>query len=454
MAGPFECGRLVAGARILEEVSDAGLERGAPLPTRLVVHKQSRVLEVEFDDGRTFRLPFEFLRVHSPSAEVRGHGPGQEVLQVGKREVDIVELEPVGNYAVQPRFSDGHATGIYSWDTLYSLGRDQEALWADYLRRLQAAGASPRPPAGSCAGCAGPDGDDGVGCRWYAPRRRPFAEPAAMNAPADRPAGTAMAGTPTDPGAASGAGTTAAETGTTHFGYRSVAESQKAAKVAEVFHSVAQRYDLMNDMMSGGLHRVWKAFTVSQAALRPGMKVLDVAGGTADLARAMSPRVGAAGEVWLTDINGSMLSIGRDRLLDDGQPRPAVQCDAERLPFPTAYFDRVTVAFGLRNMTHKDRALREMTRVLRPGGRLLVLEFSKVARPLERLYDLYSFSVLPWLGQRIAGDADSYRYLAESIRMHPDQRTLEGMLRDAGLERVRHFNLTGGVVALHEGVKF
>ncbi len=242
--------------------------------------------------------------------------------------------------------------------------------------------------------------------------------------------------------------------GQTHFGFRTVEEAAKASKVAEVFHSVAARYDLMNDLMSGGLHRLWKSFTIGQAALRPGMKVLDVAGGTADLARAMSPRVGPQGEVWLTDINASMLGIGRDRLLDDGQPRPAVQCDAERLPFPDGYFDRVTVAFGLRNMTHKDRALAEMTRVLRPGGRLLVLEFSRVAAPLAPIYDAYSFRVLPWLGQRFAGDADSYRYLAESIRMHPDQDTLKAMMTAAGLERVRYFNLTAGVVALHEGVKF
>jgi demethylmenaquinone methyltransferase/2-methoxy-6-polyprenyl-1,4-benzoquinol methylase len=240
---------------------------------------------------------------------------------------------------------------------------------------------------------------------------------------------------------------------TTHFGYEHVAEEQKAGRVGQVFDSVARRYDVMNDLMSAGLHRVWKAFTIAQAAVRPGMKVLDVAGGTADLSREFARRVGPTGEVWLTDINASMLRIGRDRMLDDGRLQPAVQCDAEKLPFPDAYFDRVSVAFGLRNMTHKEAALAEMTRVLRPGGKLLVLEFSRVWKPLEAAYDLYSFRVLPWLGQRIVGDADSYRYLAESIRMHPDQETLAAMMRDAGLSGVRFFNLTAGAVALHEGVR-
>ena len=240
---------------------------------------------------------------------------------------------------------------------------------------------------------------------------------------------------------------------TTHFGYESVDEASKAARVAGVFHSVAARYDLMNDLMSAGLHRIWKAFTIGQAAVRPGMRVLDVAGGTGDLARAFARRVGAQGEVWLTDINGSMLAVGRDRMVDDGCLQPAVQCDAEALPFPDGYFDRVTVAFGLRNMTRKDRALAEMRRVLKSGGRLLVLEFSQVSKALAPLYDLYSFSVLPWLGKRVAGDEASYRYLAESIRMHPDQETLKKMMEEAGFSRVRYFNLTGGVVALHEGFK-
>ena len=239
----------------------------------------------------------------------------------------------------------------------------------------------------------------------------------------------------------------------THFGYQTVAESEKAAKVAQVFHSVASRYDVMNDLMSAGLHRVWKAFTIARAAVRPGMKVLDIAGGTGDLARAFAKQAGPQGEVWLTDINDSMLRVGRDRLMDDGVVLPCAVCDGEHLPFASNYFDRVTVAFGLRNMTHKDRALAEMTRVLKPGGKLLVLEFSKIAQPLAPVYDWYSFKVLPWLGQKVAGDADSYRYLAESIRMHPDQETLKGMLGAAGLSRVQFFNLSAGLTALHEGVK-
>ena len=239
---------------------------------------------------------------------------------------------------------------------------------------------------------------------------------------------------------------------TTHFGYQTVDEREKAAKVAQVFHSVADRYDLMNDLMSGGLHRLWKSFTVGRADVRPGMRVLDIAGGTGDLSRAFAKRVGASGEVWLTDINASMLRVGRDRLTDHGFLIPAAVCDAETLPFPDGYFDRVSVAFGLRNMTHKDRALAEMRRVLKPGGKLLVLEFSHVAKPIAPLYDWYSFNVLPWLGQKVAGDAHSYRYLAESIRMHPDQDALADMLGKAGLSRVQYFNLAAGMVALHEGV--
>ncbi len=242
--------------------------------------------------------------------------------------------------------------------------------------------------------------------------------------------------------------------GSTHFGYSTVPVERKADKVAEVFDSVASRYDVMNDLMSAGLHRAWKAFAVRHAALRPGMKVLDIAGGTGDLARAFARRVGPEGEVWLTDINGSMLAVGRDRLLDEGLTLPVAQCDAERLPFPSNRFDRVSVAFGLRNMTRKEAALREMHRVLAPGGRLLVLEFSKVWKPLEPAYDAYSFGVLPQLGRLVAGDADSYRYLAESIRMHPDQPTLGALMETAGFGRVRWHNLSFGVVALHEGVKF
>ena len=244
----------------------------------------------------------------------------------------------------------------------------------------------------------------------------------------------------------------------THFGYEQVDESQKAERVAGVFSSVAKNYDVMNDLMSAGLHRLWKRFTIGIAAPRPGERVLDVAGGTADLSSAFFRRVGAfdktGGQVWLTDINNAMLTVGRDRMLDEGAITPVAQCDAEKLPFPNDYFDIVTVAFGLRNMTHKDLALAEMRRVLRPGGRLLVLEFSKVAKPLAPLYDLYSFKVLPWLGEKIAGDAESYRYLAESIRMHPDQATLKAMMEQVGLERVEVFNLTAGVVALHRGYKF
>ena len=241
---------------------------------------------------------------------------------------------------------------------------------------------------------------------------------------------------------------------TTHFGYQQVAESAKAAKVAEVFHSVASQYDLMNDLMSVGMHRLWKRFTVAQAGLRAGMRVLDVAGGTADLTRLFLKEVGESGQVVLTDINFSMLAEGRDRMLNEGKTPPTVQCDGERLPFPTDYFDCVSVAFGLRNMTHKNRALAEMHRVLKPGGRLLVLEFSKVWKPLQPLYDAYSFKVLPAMGKLIAQDADSYRYLAESIRVHPGQEELKQMMMQAGFERVEYFNLAAGVVALHRGYKF
>ncbi len=239
----------------------------------------------------------------------------------------------------------------------------------------------------------------------------------------------------------------------THFGFEKVSEDAKAAKVKSVFDRVAGRYDLMNDLMSLGLHRAWKAFAVALSGVRTGEKVLDVAAGSGDLSRAFARRVGPAGQVWTTDINGRMLAVGRDRLLDEGRVCPAVQCDAERLPFPDAYFDCVSVAFGLRNMTRKEAALAEMCRVLKPGGRLIVLEFSKVWKPLEKAYDVYSFRVLPWLGQKVAGDGEAYRYLAESIRMHPDQEALKGMIELAGLERVEFFNLAAGVVALHKGYR-
>ena len=239
----------------------------------------------------------------------------------------------------------------------------------------------------------------------------------------------------------------------THFGFETVDETQKAARVRGVFDSVASKYDVMNDLMSLGLHRAWKAYTVAVANLREGDRVLDLAGGTGDLSRAFARKVGDKGLVVHTDINEAMLRRGRDRLLDEGLVLPTVICDAEVLPFASGSFDLVSVAFGLRNMTHKDRALAEMNRVLRPGGRLLVLEFSKVAPPLAKAYDWYSFNVLPRIGQLVAGDADSYRYLAESIRMHPDQATLKAMMKATGFGHVDVHNLTGGVVALHVGIK-
>lgn len=241
---------------------------------------------------------------------------------------------------------------------------------------------------------------------------------------------------------------------TTHFGYQQVAEAEKARKVADVFDSVASRYDLMNDLMSGGMHRLWKSFTIAQSGVTKGSRVLDVAGGTGDLSLAFARRVGPTGQVWLTDINNAMLTHGRDRLLDKGVITPVAQCNAEYLPFPDDYFDCVTVAFGLRNMTHKESALAEMRRVLRPGGRLLVLEFSQVWKPLAPFYDFYSFKVIPRIGQLVTQDEASYRYLAESIRVHPDQETLKSMMESVGLERVEYFNLMLGVVALHRGYKF
>jgi demethylmenaquinone methyltransferase/2-methoxy-6-polyprenyl-1,4-benzoquinol methylase len=239
----------------------------------------------------------------------------------------------------------------------------------------------------------------------------------------------------------------------THFGFTDVDESEKAGRVRGVFDSVAKRYDVMNDVMSMGLHRVWKAYTVAVANLKPGDRVLDIAGGTGDLARAFARKVGDTGLVLHTDINEAMLRTGRDRLLDEGLALPTTVCDGEQLPFKTGSFDLVAVAFGLRNMTHKDLALVEMCRVLRPGGRLLVLEFSRVAEPLRKPYDWYSLKVLPLMGKLIANDAESYRYLAESIRMHPDQAELKAMMQTAGFGHVDVHNLTAGVVALHAGIK-
>ena len=239
----------------------------------------------------------------------------------------------------------------------------------------------------------------------------------------------------------------------THFGFQDVDEKEKAQRVRGVFDSVASRYDVMNDLMSMGLHRAWKAYAVALANLRVGERVLDIAGGTGDLARTFSKKVGPRGFVVLSDINEAMLRQGRDRLLDQGCVLPTVVCDAEALPFASESFDLVSVAFGLRNMTHKDKALAEMRRVLVPGGRLLVLEFSKVAKPLEKAYDWYSFNVLPRLGKWVAGDADSYRYLAESIRMHPGQAELKAMMKDAGFGHVDVHNLTAGVVAVHVGIR-
>jgi demethylmenaquinone methyltransferase/2-methoxy-6-polyprenyl-1,4-benzoquinol methylase len=240
---------------------------------------------------------------------------------------------------------------------------------------------------------------------------------------------------------------------TTHFGFKSVDEAEKARHVRGVFDSVAPKYDLMNDLMSMGLHRAWKAYTVMVANLQEGDRALDIAGGTGDLALAISKKVGHSGQVVHTDINEAMLRTGRNRLLDEGVALPTLVCDAEKLPFADNYFDVVSVAFGLRNMTHKDFALAEMNRVLKPGGKLLVLEFSKVAAPLEKVYDWYSFKVLPRLGKLVAGDDSSYRYLAESIRMHPGQDELKAMMHKGGFGHVDYHNLTGGVVALHVGIK-
>jgi demethylmenaquinone methyltransferase / 2-methoxy-6-polyprenyl-1,4-benzoquinol methylase len=240
---------------------------------------------------------------------------------------------------------------------------------------------------------------------------------------------------------------------TTDFGFQKVPEHEKAGKVAGIFSSVANRYDIMNDLMSAGLHRLWKRFAVEMSAVRKGGRVLDVAGGTGDLSSLFVSRVGESGEVWLTDVNREMLERGRDRLINAGRVTPALQCDAERLPLPDGYFDCAIVGFGLRNMTHKDKALAEMLRVVRTGGRVLVLEFSQVWQPLRPAYDAYSFRLLPLLGKLVTGDSESYRYLVESIRKHPGQEELKQMMEQAGCARVEYYNLTAGVVALHVGHK-
>ncbi len=240
----------------------------------------------------------------------------------------------------------------------------------------------------------------------------------------------------------------------THFGFQQVDETEKASQVAGVFHSVASKYDLMNDFMSFGLHRIWKAFTIGAANVFAGQRILDIAGGTGDLAFALSKKVGLTGEVWLSDINSSMLTVGRDRLIDQGSLLPCVQLDAENIPFPDSYFDLVTVSFGLRNMTHKEIALKEMCRVTRPGGKTMILEFSKPVQILQPIYDWYSFKVLPWLGKQVAQDAASYQYLAESIRMHPDQEVLKQMMLDAGFDQVEVHRMSGGIVALHMAYKY
>ena len=240
----------------------------------------------------------------------------------------------------------------------------------------------------------------------------------------------------------------------TQFGFEEVTPDEKSRRVRGVFDSVAGKYDVMNDLMSGGLHRLWKRFAIESAQLRPGQRVLDLAGGTGDLAQLFARRVGPGGVVVHTDINGAMLTAGRDRLLDTGLVLPTVQCNAEALPFADRSFDVVSIAFGLRNVTHKDRALAEMRRVIRPGGRALVLEFSQVAAPLAPAYDWYSFNILPRVGQLVAGDAESYRYLAESIRVHPNQDRLKEMMEQAGFDAVEYFNLTAGVVAVHVGMVY
>ncbi|MCK7550335.1 bifunctional demethylmenaquinone methyltransferase/2-methoxy-6-polyprenyl-1,4-benzoquinol methylase UbiE [Marinobacter goseongensis] len=272
--------------------------------------------------------------------------------------------------------------------------------------------------------------------------------------PASETIASSDANTSTSPSVNNAAGTP--QDDVTHFGFRNVPKSQKAGQVAEVFHSVAGKYDMMNDLMSMGIHRLWKRFTIELSGVRPGHQVLDIAGGTGDLTMKFFDLVGASGKVVLADINASMLQVGRGRLVDRGYAGNIeyVQADAEHLPFPDNTFNAVSIAFGLRNVTDKDQALRDMERVLKPGGKLMVLEFSKPTNPLlNKAYDMYSFNALPLMGQLIAGDSESYKYLAESIRMHPDQDTLKGMMEQAGLVNCKYYNMTGGIVALHVGIK-
>ena len=351
------------------------------------------------------------MRVYSPSAEVQGHGPGQEVLQTGKRDVEVAALEPIGNYAVLPRFSDGHDTGIFTWEYLYFLGSQQD----DAVAAVRGAARQGRRRSRRADGRRG--------------RRRIVVRPFAL-------------------------GRCPTSMSDTHFGFSTVDDSVKAERVRGVFDSVAPKYDVMNDLMSLGLHRAWKAYAVAVAGPRAGDKVLDLAGGTGDLARAFAKPVGRA-------------RAGRPHRHQRGDAAPGPRPPARRRHRPAdarsatpnrcrsraASFDLVSVAFGLRNMTHKDKALAEMARVLKNGGRLLVLEFSKVAAPLARAYDWYSFNVLPRIGQWVAGDGASYRYLAESIRVHPDQATLKAMMKSAGFGHVDVHNLSAGVVALHVGIK-
>ena len=371
------------------------------LPTSIELKKKSRLLAIEYGSDR-YELPFEFLRVFSPSAEVQGHTPDQAKLQVGKRDVDVLEILPIGSYALQIKFSDGHDSGIYSYDYLEELGKNKDSLWQAYLEDLKSR------------------------LRRSA---RAITDMNEQNQKENR-----------------------AEK-LTDFGFSKVKEADKEKQVKAVFDQVAPKYDLMNDVLSFGMHRLWKQYAIDRAEIQPGMKVLDIAGGTGDMSLLVQKKLSGTGEVWLSDINHEMLKIGDERLKNAGYHPYVLTCDAEYLPFPDGYFDVLIVSFGLRNMTHKDRALREMQRVLKPGGRLMVLEFSKPVALMRPFYDFYSFKVMPFLSAKIAGHSENYRYLAESIRMHPDQKTLAKIMREAGFERVEWKNLTFGITALHIGYK-